>query len=410
MKSRIVLATLMMALAMVACAPTDDIDDYSGKLPEEEVQKTVFMYFPYSGNSGNLYSYFQMNIEDMEDAIVEMGGLDSVRVMVFIARTTELGYLYQVNYKNGACVHDTIQTYTEDIFNSRAMNSSSWIKYIINQVNSYAPCDSMALCIGCHGLGWLYGDTASVATRSVDTRWFGGLASKTDIDVLADGISSSSVGKMQYILFDDCYMSGIEAAYELKDVASYIIASPAEVNGNGMPYDLVFKYLVKETPDYASLASTYYDYYSDYLSEDMQYPFCQIAITDCSYLDDMAALVKEIYVNDSSVVAAFGNDTIANPSWVSDLQIYTHFRPTLFYDFGDYINHLCSSDSLLTEFNTLLDKLVPYKYTTEKGYSDLGLTGYFDVNTYSGLDCSEPSTSQLVWPYMKYTAWYKATR
>ena len=34
---------------------------------------------------------------------------------------------------------------------------------------------------------------------------------------------------MEYILFDDCYMSSIEVAYELKDVTKYLIGSTSEM-------------------------------------------------------------------------------------------------------------------------------------------------------------------------------------
>ena len=33
--------------------------------------------------------------------------------------------------------------------------------------------------------------------------------------------------KMQYILFDACYMGNVETAYELKDVTNYLISRAA---------------------------------------------------------------------------------------------------------------------------------------------------------------------------------------
>ena len=43
----------------------------------------------------------------------------------------------------------------------------------------------------------------------------------------------------QFIMFDDCYMSSMEVAYDLKDVTDYIIASTSEVMAYGMPYEKV---------------------------------------------------------------------------------------------------------------------------------------------------------------------------
>lgn len=42
--------------------------------------------------------------------------------------------------------------------------------------------------------------------------------------------------KMEYILFDDCYMSSLEAAYDLRHVTRHLIACPTEIMAYGMPY------------------------------------------------------------------------------------------------------------------------------------------------------------------------------
>lgn len=41
---------------------------------------------------------------------------------------------------------------------------------------------------------------------------------------------------MEYILFDDCYMSSLEAAYDLRHVTRHLIACPTEIMAYGMPY------------------------------------------------------------------------------------------------------------------------------------------------------------------------------
>ena len=54
---------------------------------------------------------------------------------------------------------------------------------------------------------------------------------------------------MEYILFDDCYMSTVEVAYDLKNVTSHLIASTSEIMAYGMPYDKIGQYLI-ENIDY----------------------------------------------------------------------------------------------------------------------------------------------------------------
>ena len=89
--------------------------------------------------------------------------------------------------------------------------------------------------IGCHGMGWIpVSKTQSRSSlQTVKKHWeygnapmtrlFGGRESKyqTDITTLAEGILSAGL-KMEYILFDDCYMSTVEVAYDLKNVTSHL--------------------------------------------------------------------------------------------------------------------------------------------------------------------------------------------
>lgn len=49
--------------------------------------------------------------------------------------------------------------------------------------------------------------------------------------------------RFEYILFDDCFMSSIEVAYDLRKITRHLIASPCEVMAYGYPYDLVMPYL-----------------------------------------------------------------------------------------------------------------------------------------------------------------------
>lgn len=92
------------------------------------------------------------------------------------------------------------------------------------------------------------------------TRLFGGRESKyqTDITTLAEGISSAGL-KMEYILFDDCYMSTVEVAYDLKNVTSHLIASTSEIMAYGMPYDKIGQYLIGNI-DYEKICDGFYSF------------------------------------------------------------------------------------------------------------------------------------------------------
>lgn len=87
-------------------------------------------------------------------------------------------------------------------------------------------------------------------------------------------------------------------------------------------------------------------------------PCGTLAVTDCSELDNMAAIMKSI--NDEYV---FDDSLQGGPQGVDG------YTPVIFYDFADYILTLCSDPVLTARFREQLERLVPYKPHTSKFYS-----------------------------------------
>ena len=71
-------------------------------------------YMPWSksGSNDNIYSYFLKNISGMKTAIEYQRGLGNKRFLVLIATNESRAYLIDIKYKNGACVNDTLKTYS----------------------------------------------------------------------------------------------------------------------------------------------------------------------------------------------------------------------------------------------------------------------------------------------------------
>ncbi|MDE6669174.1 MAG: Clostripain family protein [Muribaculaceae bacterium] len=378
-------------LLLTACSESD-------KPVSEEVgnEKTLLMYMPWSSN---LTGYFYQNIKDMESCIEEMGGLHNERVIVFISNTSTEASLFEIKYENGECQRVDIKSYSYPAFTTEV-----GITQILGDVIHYAPARRYSMIIGCHGMGWLPVNT-SRALRSQEklhwdytdvplTRYFGGTTREfqTDISTLSAAIENTGV-KMEYILFDDCYMSSIEVAYELKDVADYLIASTCEVMAYGMPYSTMGKHLLG-TPDYEAVCDDFHEFYSNY-----SVPCGTLSVTDLSHIDDMASLMKQI-----------------NHSYSFDdyqrgrLQNLDGYSPTIFYDFGDYVNLLLEQNSasadMKTEFDIQLNQLIPYKTNTEQFYT--ATRGPIKIHRYSGITTSDPSVSQRAADKNK-TKWYYAT-
>ena len=418
MKKIFLLLQLVMLVVFASCS-SEDPDPIPQ--PGAEVENTIFVYMPWSGvtNGGvvrnNLYNFFNDNLEAIKQAVEQQGGLGNKQLIVFISDSLSKGYLYTIKYKNRRCINDTLAVYNNTLSGLR-LNTTGWITSILKRVKQEAPAKNYSLIVGCHGMGWIPGKPSTRLTRSVaspierdietdlvgpPTRWFGGGDYQTDISTLAKGIEDSGIGKFQYILFDDCNMTGVEVAYELRDATHYIVGCPTEIMAYGMPYKLLWNELSKVNPNYRNICNTFINFYSNYTYNGSPYPYGTISVIDCSQVEGMVNIMKEI--NASSSLA-----TVVE----SDIQSMDGYVPSIFYDMGDYVRKLAQNDPLLlAKFNRQLDRLVPEKGHTADYYTSIRTDGIsvIPIQTYSGITISDPSTNLKVTSSLSSNRFYQAT-
>ena len=262
-----IIFVLFLSFSMASCEKEDiipespDIEDTENPTdtdPNEIVppivrannEQTVFMYLPWSNN---LTSNFYQNISDLE-SVIEKNILKNERVIVFMCTEATEATLFELVYENGKSVRKTYKQYTDPVY-----TTAEGITSILNDVRECTPAQRYSMIIGCHGMGWIpVSNAQSRSNLCVNkmhweyenvpmTRYFGGLYPQyqTDITTLAQGISNAGL-KMEYILFDDCYMSTVEVAYDLKNVTNHLIASTCEIMAYGMPYAKIGQYLIGE--------------------------------------------------------------------------------------------------------------------------------------------------------------------
>ena len=397
-----------VAILSSLCMACDDNDKFEEPDPEPGIEEknaqTLLMYMPWSND---LTSYFKINIADMEDAIAE-GILKNERVLVFFATTAKQASLFELVYNaaDGSCERKTLKEYTD-----HPCTTAEGIASILNDVKTFAPATTYSMTIGGHGLGWipvqetkaLY-PQASTSTSSAPiyhwdaketymTRYFGGKNSayQTNISTLAQAITNVGI-TMEYILFDDCYMSNVEVAYDLRHVTRHLIASTSEVMAYGMPYKDMARHLLGNI-SYEDISQTFYDFYMNY-----SMPCGTIATTVTAELDSLATLMQEINANHTW-------DTKKNYS----LQYLDGYSPHIFYDLSDYTTALCTDSLLLTRFHEQLERVAPANSHAHTPTFYSMYTGrQTTIKTFCGLTISDPSTHNLASPKTE-TNWYKAT-
>ena len=350
--------------------------------------------------STNLTSYFQRNIEDIEKAVLEKG-IEKGRVLVYFMSSPTEASLFELVNDNGNSARTILMSYSDPAF-----TTADGITSILKDVVCFAPASRYAMIIGGHGMGWLpvapEPENVDLRSRQKDyweyenvplTRYFGGTSAKhqTDITTLAEGIYNSGV-KMEYILFDDCYMSSIEVAYDLKNVTDYLIASPTEIMAHGFPYDIIGKYLIGDV-NYQAISDRFYEFYQNYTVM----PCGTIGIIRCSELDGLASVMKEINQR-------FDFET----SLLDSVQALDGYLPVIFFDYKDYVVKLCQDPVLFQKFMNHLDSAVPPKFRKHTPYYYSMSGGMKKINTFSGVTISDPSVNVKA-AKKTTTAWYKAT-
>ncbi|EGV32981.1 hypothetical protein HMPREF9431_00919 [Segatella oulorum F0390] len=383
---------MLMATSWLSACHDDIPDDLARTRTATPQERTIIMYLPYSGSGINdLYPFFEQNILDVEQSIKQAGGLGTNNLYVVIAdHSPARVYLYRVRMEGTECVHDTIKRYDYP----RLMDAQ-WITRVINDVRSISNTPKYAMLVGCHGNGWL---PPKDNVARAKTRWFGGPGYAISIADFAQGIQQAGI-KLEYLVFDDCYLSCAEVAYDLRNATNTLIASTSEVMAAGMPYAKVFQYLAAPQPNFGQLVNDYIAYYQSTAT-----PYATIGVINTQYIQPMALLMRQVN-------ATYTWNT-ANNYQLQDLD-GSYFSPTVYFDFGSYARALFGSNLVLySQYQALMAQLIPYKGNTTYIYNASGTKTL--VNEFSGITISDPSVNTGQYGYhvatlKMQTAWWAAS-
>jgi len=358
----LLLFLLLIAFSLTGCHGDEDtVETFPGK--------TVLVYMV-ADNS--LSSEAQVNIDSIEAGF----GRNTVtgNLLIYVDRSEEVPELLRlVKAADGTVSRQVIKTYAEQ--NSV---SSTVMASVFKDMTSQFPSLSYGLVLWSHGYGWLPGTTS---TKAVTTRWFG--LDGSDEMSISDLVTALSAGPhFDYILFDACFMGGVETAYALRDRTDYLIASPAESLADGFPYsEMVPSMLGSTESDFIRMASLDYEYYSA-----MSGYYCSAAVgcIKCSELEALSAKTRALICAHTTDLYSFD---------VSLVQHLDSYSPHLFYDFGDFVRSFTTAAER-DSFEQQLEKTVVYKACTDNilSVNSSNCYVYFPVNHFSGLNTYIPSS------------------
>lgn len=351
---RIILYFLVSLCVLTACSENEQPEI---KIP---APRTVLVYLAADNSLGAGSNGFDtQNIASMLKGATSQN-LNNSNLVVYLAPNSKTNHpqLMQITAKGKVIKREYVN-----------QNSASpeTLREIIQTTKELFPADSYGLIMWSHGSNWFPSDiTNTKSSRAIiqdvsHNSWL-------EMEDLQQAIPENM---FDFILFDACYMGGVEVMYAMKNKAEYIMASAAEVMGAGFPYERIvsdlFSSADKETY-LKKICDNFYDYYQND-PHNAYNPYGTIALVKTSALPELASATNQI------LKTSFDKTEAIN---LSSLQRY--FRPTFYnmYDFEDYISRIATEEQLST-FKTSLDKAVIYKLKTSQFL--------FPINKYCGLSC-----------------------
>lgn len=380
-------------------------EENTKSVPVERNKDAVLLYL---ASDNNLYSYAVKNIGAMEHNYDERAPKQLLVYMDVLGGDAQL--IRVVTTPKG-------ETSRSEILKTYKRPNSSDPKILSQVIQDAQACIGenriTDLVLWSHGRAWMpynYSPLISVrdevaqkpSTDGITQYSFGGdntaSGDEMNIDELATALSNY---KFDNILFDACYMSSIEVLYQLRNSASCIIASPAEVLADGFPYAVITSLLVEQKLNSSGLAKAYFDFYDTRTGNGRS---ATVAVVDCSKLEPFAAAVKIVI---DKYAAVIDNDKIR--VMVGQYQ-RAGFVTEHIYDLKTYITEIIKmygSPAELIPFEAAFDALVIYEAHTPNFFgSELSLEGTHGISGYIPNKSSSKYVDNM---YFKMLEWGDAS-
>lgn len=333
---------------------------------DPEYRRVVVLYL---AANNNLSSYASNNIVSLKEGYLP--GEDSKDIVLIYS------HLSGSNPKLLRLYKDDSGKVQEDVvanFDSQNSATPQVLENLLNKVKIIFPAEEYGLILWSHASGWLpqgyYSSPTGFNAYMPDP--YAGIVKSfgedSGIEMEITDLKDAIPYHLSFIIFDCCFMGGIETAYELKDKCDYIVASPTEILATGFPYDQVMKPLFESTADLNETCQIFYDYYNGMSGANKS---ATIAIYQTDKLQQVAAASKIIFNNNRSKIATLN---------MSQVQKYFRLDKHWFYDLSDLMESI-AMPSEFTNFKSALDNAVIAKWSTDN-FIDIKINSFSGISTY----------------------------
>jgi len=341
-------------LCLIACH--DDDND----TPEQKSGRSVLVYMAGENNltASQGVRYLRNDLNEIIEGSKQLSSNQRLFVFVDSLNSTDKdGTPVLLEVHGGEAV--VIQRFDNDFYSC----DPAYFRQIVQWVQTNAPAKDYGLVLWGHATGWTVNKDSIAGARSV-TRAYGqdngsdhagGRLKWMNITQMARALEG--LQKLEFIFADCCNMMCAEVGYELRNVTNYLIGSPAEIPGDGAPYNELVPYFFKSGSDqYKSIIDAYYDYYLDDYKTDYELKGYSVplSVIDTKYIGDLAQATYDV----------LGRFTGGYPMYpqspdVTGLVYYWSYDAPIMYDMRAFIKRNTSSEDFL-QWDQVYKQAVPY--------------------------------------------------
>lgn len=383
-------------LLLTACSSSSSHQE-EPPISEDELADCTVMVYMVADN--NLSSYAEDDLEEMKVGMSKVKN-SNVHLLVYIDTGSEPRLVELVN-KNGTVTEKVIQTYQ-----TRNSCGVAEMQEVMDDLNGNKSliAKKYGFIFWSHGEGWI------PASSHISTRWIGQDTHPgthyMDIATLVDFYSKYP--KMEFVMFDACFMLSMEVAYALRDQVNYVIACPTESPGPGADYTRLVPAIMEGGDDIAiHVAQAFYEPYEATYNEnkiptDANWTAgVSIGAIKTEGLEQLALLTKELLAKVSAVPEDLQKSVFNYDKRSSTSSLFVGY-----YDTVELMEQLLPSADF-TRWKAVYQTILSYWKSTPKNYSS-NLKGLFSMDRANGITHYIPRADRVsAANAYRQTDWYK---
>ncbi len=360
-------------------------DDDNDRKQEAKAERTVLVYMAGENNLTvtNYGEHFLRS--DLAELVESSKQLTAnQRLFVFIDSLNDkdkTGTPIIVELKGGKT--NVVKKYESEFYSC----DPTCFRQIVQYVQTNAPAESYGLVLWGHASGWAVSKDSIAGARGT-TRAYGqdnGIG-MTDglkwMNITQMARALEGLPKLEFIFADCCNMMCAEVGYELRNATNYLIGSPAEIPGQGAPYQDIVPILYRNGSElYKSLIDTYYNFYlAENEPDNYSVP---LSVIDTKYIGELAQATHNV----------LGTFTDGYPSYPDspDLKghvFYWYYDSPIMYDMRAFIKRN-TSEADFNSWDQVFSKAVPYhrmsmEWMTIYAYLSMSFSTFTDEESDNG--------------------------